>query len=895
MSDRHKVLLIEDDADYARLAGTALARSRPDYLNGRRFEVVRADSLSTGLERLAAGGIDIVLLDLTLPDSRGLDTFVKVHKSAPELPVVVLTGIEDDAVVARAVEEGAEDYLVKSHTHRSVLVRAVWHALGRHRLRSRRKQAGETRFRGIIANTADGILIVSRGGTVRFANPAAETMFGRKRNELVGEMFGFPVAAGETAELDIVRRRGERCVVEMRVTETVWRDESVYLASLRDVTERIRAQEALRDSEENWRSLVENAPNIIMVVDSDGTLKFINHTVSDINPEEPIGRTLYSYIEPQFHDVVRQTIRQVFQTGRPGSYEIRGTGSRGGVSWYETQVGPIRRDEQVVAAILITADTTERKRAEEKLRDSEERWRSLASTAPAVILTLGRKGTIQSLNRSVGPYTTEEAIGTCAYDYVSPDQREMMKNCIGRVFQTGEPGRYEVLGAGAEGPNTAWYETCVGPIVRDGQVAAVTLVSTDITARKRAGKALRETEEQLRQSQKMEAVGRLAGGIAHDFNNLLTVITGYSELVLQRLDEKDPLSRDLEGIRKAGERAASLTGQLLAFSRRQILQPRLLDLNAVVRDMEKMLARLIGEDVELVTVREPGPTRIKADRSQIEQVIMNLAVNARDAMPDGGKLTVETASVHLGEECARQHVVLTPGRYVMLAVTDTGDGMDEETRRRIFEPFFTTKKAGKGTGLGLSTVYGIVKQSGGDIRVYSEPGQGTTFKIYLPRGAGEVEPEEAATEPAKPLTGTETVLLAEDEEVVRELAKRILTHYGYRVLAAANGGEALLICENRKEMIHLLLTDLVMPEMSGRELCDRLAPLRPGMKSLYMSGYPDTAVFHQRALEPGMPFIQKPFSPESLARKVREVLGAPAGAEVIPVAGSSTSRSRGQR
>jgi two-component system cell cycle sensor histidine kinase/response regulator CckA len=364
----------------------------------------------------------------------------------------------------------------------------------------------------------------------------------------------------------------------------------------------------------------------------------------------------------------------------------------------------------------------------------------------------------------------------------------------------------------------------------------------------------------------------LAGGIAHDFNNMLTAINGYSELGLRALQAEDPLRHNLEEIKKAGDRAATLTRQLLAFSRKQVLQPKVLNINSVISDFEKMLQRLIGENIELRTMLAPDAGSVKADPGQIEQVIMNLVVNARDAMTQGGKLTIETNNIYLDENYAKQHIAVIPGSYLMLAVSDTGTGMSEKTQNQIFEPFFTTKGVGQGTGLGLSTVYGIVKQSGGNIWVYSELGHGTTFKVYLPRvdeGAQDYERIDVAEEYVQ---GTETILLAEDEEIVRKLARTILESYGYRVFEAANGGAALLICERYKEPIHLLITDVIMPEMSGRELAERLSQLRPEMKVLYMSGYTDNAIVHHGVLDEGTNFIQKPFAPDALAQKIREVL-----------------------
>jgi len=382
----------------------------------------------------------------------------------------------------------------------------------------------------------------------------------------------------------------------------------------------------------------------------------------------------------------------------------------------------------------------------------------------------------------------------------------------------------------------------------------------------------RRLQQQLVQSQKMEAVGRLAGGIAHDFNNLLTVITSYCDLLLEDLGGDDPKREDVEQVRKAADGAAALTRQLLAFSRQQVIAPRVVNLSAVVAGVEKMLRRVIGEDVDLVTVLDPGVGSVRADIGQLEQVLMNLAVNARDAMPTGGKLTIETANVAHDPHYARERAAAPVSRFVMLAVSDTGVGMDEATKARIFEPFFTTKEPGKGTGLGLATVYGIVQQAGGFIWVYSEPGRGTTFKIYLPQVDAAAEDAGASTAPADLPRGTETVLVAEDEAAVRAVTREVLERQGYVVLEAPHGAAALDIAAQHRGPIQLLVTDVVMPGLSGRQLADRLARLRPDTKVLYVSGYTDDAVVRHGVLEAGIAYLQKPFTIDSLARKVREVL-----------------------
>ena len=399
-----------------------------------------------------------------------------------------------------------------------------------------------------------------------------------------------------------------------------------------------------------------------------------------------------------------------------------------------------------------------------------------------------------------------------------------------------------------------------------GAVEYLSNISYDMTDRKKL-------EEQLRQSQKMEAIGKLAGGIAHDFNNLLKAILGYAELVMAELDDGHPLLPKVAEIRKAGERAASLTRQLLAFSRKQVLQPKVLKLNSIVENMENMLSRLIGENVELVTVLNESTGRVKADPGQIEQVIMNLAINARDAMPAGGRLSIETANVSLDESYVQTHRGVQPGPYVMLAIADTGSGMSSEVQSHLFEPFFTTKEKDKGTGLGLATVYGIVKQSGGDIWVYSEPGKGTTIKIYLPRVEESPEIVEPAEAQAPRRTqGHETILVVEDEEMVLELACETLRAEGYNVLKAGSAMEALALSDQYESEIHLMLTDLVMPQMSGFELAKKLNSRRPNAKVMHMSGYTDTTAFQNGYLEEGMAYLQKPFTTKSLAQKVREVL-----------------------
>jgi PAS domain S-box-containing protein len=466
-----------------------------------------------------------------------------------------------------------------------------------------------------------------------------------------------------------------------------------------------------------------------------------------------------------------------------------------------------------------------------------------------------------------------------AIAFYAPEYRDAIREAVARCGDEGTAFDIEaeiITNRGAR----RWVRA-IGNAAR-GMTGVVTHVHgsvQDITARKLSEAKHANLEAQFRQAQKMESFGALAGGIAHDFNNLMSVVVGYSELLVDDMGENDPIRADLEEIRNAGRRATDLTRQLLAFSRQQVLDPKVIDLSACVSDMESMLRRVIGEDIELAALCAPDLGKVLIDPGQIQQVIMNLALNARDAMVHGGMLTIETASILLDEQYAAEHVGVTPGMHVMLSVSDTGSGMDKATQARMFEPFFTTKEVGKGTGLGLATVFGIVQQSGGTIWVYSEPGVGTTFKLYFPI-AGEIARPHAIVPHSEgwPLGGYETILLVEDEDTVRAMARTILLRREYRVLEARDGASALLLAEQYQGTIHLLVTDVVMPRMSGRQLAEQLLPARPAMKVLYMSGYTDDAVIRHGILEASVAFIQKPITPSVLDRKVREVL------DVVPAA-----------
>jgi two-component system cell cycle sensor histidine kinase/response regulator CckA len=649
---------------------------------------------------------------------------------------------------------------------------------------------------------------------------------------------------------------------------------SAKIVSANDITERRQAAEELRNSEERYRDLVENARDMIYTYDLKGTFTSINKAgerITGYTRQETPRMNFAQLVAPEYLEKARRALAGRLAGKEEMVYDLEIVAKDGRRIAVEVNARLVYQDGVPCGVQGIARDITERKRFEEALQREKEYTGHIISAAPTLIVGIAPDGTTTFINRAITRVTghePDEIVGQNWWRINYPGEEYRQVDQLLDEFKQGRGVvNYEMTLTTKGGGKRTISWNSVNRVNEQGEIIEIIGIGADVTER-------RELEDQLRQSQKMEAFGQLAGGVAHDFNNLLTVINGYSALLARWYSPGEPTRVSVEEIRKAGERAASLTRQLLAFSRKQVLQPKVLNLNSVVADVGKMLRRLIGEDIDLLTAPEPGLGQIKADPGQIEQVILNLAVNARDAMPQGGQLTIETANVYLDDEYARRHLFIQPGQYVMLAVSDTGCGMNAETRARMFEPFFTTKEQGKGTGLGLSTVYGIVKQSGGDIWVYSEIDKGTTIKVYLPRVAGAVGSDEARDTTAKLPQGCETVLLAEDEEPVRRIARVILEMNGYRVLEAGGGEEALSIYKRHDGQIDLVLTDVVMPQMSGRELVQMLEGLQPGIKVLYMSGYTDDAIVRHGLLDQEIAFLQKPFTPEALTCKVREVLDA---------------------
>ena len=633
-----------------------------------------------------------------------------------------------------------------------------------------------------------------------------------------------------------------------------------------------RMRRTLLQREQLFRLITENAADMIAVVDVDGNRIFNSLSYEKIlgySQEELKLSPSLEQIHPDDLPRVKHAAEEARRTGIGLPLEYRMRHKDGTWRVLESTASVIRNTKgQATHLVVVNRDVTERKRAAEALRRSEASFRSVVEDAPYGIYRSNLAGELllvnPALEKMLGHETPNELLHTNLADHIyryAEEHRKITEIVLReRNFKDVETEWKRKDGA-------LITVRCSGWAVKDetGQVAYVEVFAEDVTER-------RALERQLRMAQKMEAVGRLSGGIAHDFNNLLGVIIGYSQVMKRMLGATHPAFEHAEEIEKASQRAVSLTRQLLAFSRQQVLEPVVLNLNTLVTDMEKMLPRLIGEDIDLHIALDPAIGQVKADPGQIEQVLMNLAVNARDAMPDGGKLTVETANVELDLAYTRRHPGSRTGSYVMLRVVDTGTGIDPEIQAQIFEPFFTTKERDKGTGLGLATVYGVVKQSGGYIAVDSEKGKGASFSVYLPRLAQSVAAADTIPEAPVNLAGSETILLVEDADPLRKLAHMFLSEGGYNVLTAANGAEALEVARQHRGTIHLLLTDVVMPGINGRVLAERLGPLHPSMKVLYMSGYTDSFIAGHGVLEPGTHLLHKPFTQEGLARKVRELL-----------------------
>jgi two-component system cell cycle sensor histidine kinase/response regulator CckA len=763
------------------------------------------------------------------------------------------------------------------------------------------------RLRAVIDASPVAIIEVDLGLRVTVWNEVAEDIFGWSSEEVVGTIL--PIVPEDRLEEhnELIRRAIEGEQINNYETECRRRDGTLfpYLISLAphrdadgntigvigigsDVSSSRLAEEELLRSRELYRVVVENSHDMIAVLDPMGRFVFASPSYEQAlgyGPEELVDVSPISLVHPSDVQRASDALRQAVTTRSAAVVELRMRHKRGNWVFVEgTTTSVLDENGQLRSILMSFRDISDRRIAEEELREAEARYRLLVEQLPLItyINAPGESGRWVYLSPQL-----EEILGYKPADWVSeydnfvnaihPDDREQV---TAERAASGGKGRialeYRLI---AKDERTVWvHDEAV--VVRDlsGKPLYVQGYLLDISVERAAEIERRRLEAELLHSQKMEAIGRLAGGIAHDFNNLLTAITGYSELIVSELDPASSMARDAEEIKRAAEQAAAMTQQLLAFSRRQVLQPVLLNPNEVIERMENMLQRLIGENLELVTALSPEIAMIRSDRGQIEQVIMNLVVNARDSMPNGGKIAVETANARLGDADATR-LGISAGDYVLTTISDVGFGMDEETMSHIFEPFFTTKEQGEGTGLGLATVHGIVEQSNGAIQVVSEIGKGSAFYVYLPAALEGVEAEGPASVLGE-VRGSETLLLVEDEEMVRQLVARVLRDLGYEVFETSSGDEALSLSDSLDREIDLLVTDVVMPGMSGSELAEILSTKRPTTRVLFMSGYTDEAIVHHGVLDGVAEFIGKPFTPRELAHKIRGVLESSGSGDV---------------
>jgi PAS domain S-box-containing protein len=840
---RIRILLIEDDKV------DRMAFERFVDRKGLPYDCTCAGSLSEARALLESDTFDVVLMDYWLGDGTASELFDDVH---PDIPIVVVTGGAGAEIAVQAMKAGAADYLLKDHDshYLEALPITVGNAIKAKHAEKQLRAAHEQLEKRVKERTAE--LIQSNEQLLREIEERR-----RAEHNLAAELAKFRALYDLAVAMTGERTLDENLSLIAEKSRRLLRTDAAYIA--------------LRD---------EAAGDVFM------------HTFSGVRTDGfkrarmPFGEGLggkvaktgkgiivedyFAEVGPYLHDRTREEgfisgIAVPVQAGQT-SLGVLYVANRSRTSFSQADLDTLALMGNLVAVELTRA------RAERALRESEERYRSLVENIDIGVTLIDASHTIvmtntagaKMFNRSkaelVGKKCFQEAEGRescCTY-------------CPGvKAMQTGQAHEVEIQGNWED--KTPFFRRirCLPTVGQDGTVTGFIELVEDVTHRKRL-------EEQVRHTAKMEAIGVLAGGIAHDFNNLLTAMMGYTDMLLRQIPEHEPYYMKVKHISYTVARATSLTRQLLAFSRKQVLDMKPLDLNASISTIEKLLLRLIGADIELVTGLDPHLGTVKADPGQIEQILMNLAVNARDAMRFGGRLTIASANVTLDEEYVRSHSEVPPGDYVMLSVTDTGTGMDDGTRSRIFDPFFTTKEKGKGTGLGLSTVYGIVRQHQGTITVCSEPGRGTRFDVYFPRCDALADTPAEQKEQEVPRPGTETVLLVEDDEVVLSLAQEVLAGLGYRVLVAPDAEKALEMSKEHEDPIHLLLTDVVLPKMDGATLFTHLSASRPGLKVLYMSGYAESPVLRATLLDPAVHFLQKPFSVASLAKRVREVLDRPA-------------------
>jgi PAS domain S-box-containing protein len=888
-----KALLVEDSEDDALLVVRALR----NY--GLDVDANRVASEEGLRDALADGHWDFAILDHNLPGFGGFEALQILQEHGYDGPMITVSGTIGEETAVEVMRAGAHDYVMKDNLTRlgPAIERGLREAEDRRARRRAQEElrASEERYRTLVETMGDGVSMVDLDQRITYANEALAGLVGHSIDDLAGmhlrEIYTeesyltirkhlrrrFSEGVSTEYEATLQTRSGQHIPVLIHASPLLEDDGRITgsLAVIKDISERKEAEARIRESEERLRGLFDASPDGIVAADLDMRITDCNATQARISGAdsvgEIIGHSVLDFIAEQSRDEVIENFEEIVSTGVQRSVEAVDLDGR--QFPIEVSANAILNDAgEPEGVVAIIRDITERREAERELQELAQFRRSIVDQANIWLHVLDRDLNAMVWNPAAAEISgipAEDVLGGVAFWetlYPDPDVRREMAELAGEIVEDGRVvENYEatITTRGGNERIISWNaRRLLGP---DDEPMGLLALGRDVTEHK-------ELEQQLRQAVKMEAIGRLAGGIAHDFNNMLTAIMGNVQLIQMRMDEDDENQEMLSEIRVAARRSADMTRQLLAFSRRQAMEPEPVDINAVIERMEPMLERMIGEQIAVLTNLDPDLGTITADASQMDQVIMNLVVNARDAMPGGGTLSIGTSNVYLDEEYAATHADVEPGPYVMLSVRDTGEGMDRETQARIFEPFYSTKSEERGTGLGLATVYGIVNQSGGHIYVYSEPDEGTVFKVYFPRSDEERPAQLEEQNRHDNLSGRETILLVEDEEIVRNLLADVLKHHGHSVVSAASAEEALQMLTSHDEDIDIVVTDVVMPGMNGTELAAKIDEMEPQTPVLFVSGYTDDSAVRDGVVEEGKHYLQKPFAPKKLLRRIRKIL-----------------------